>query len=74
MEVQERRLTMEALKEIIEEYEKTLVRKENLVKPFHLRRRNDDEPLIENEYTRMLILEAEIQLLKEVIADLKTIQ
>jgi predicted nucleic acid-binding Zn-ribbon protein len=63
----------QALKEIIEEYEKTVTRKENLVRPFHKRKSKDEEPLDISEHTRMLILEAEIQQLKEIIADLRNI-
>ncbi|ALS22218.1 hypothetical protein [Paenibacillus naphthalenovorans] len=63
---------MHDLKETISRYESTLVRKKNLVKPFHFRK-SKGEDLDISEHTRMLILEAEIQQLDEIIEDLKYI-
>jgi hypothetical protein len=52
---------------------KTLKRQQSLVKPYH-DKRNKLEDLSNNEYTNMLVLEAEIQQIEEFIEDLKYIK
>lgn len=61
---------LEKLWETINRYENNLNRKKNLVKPFH-EKKSKGEELDVSEHTRMLILEAKIQQLDEIIDDLK---
>lgn len=61
---------MKELEKIIEQYKKDCARKERLLKPFHDKKRGIEDLKI-NEHTEMLILEAEIRQLKEVIEDLE---
>lgn len=63
---------MKELEKIIEQYKKDCARKERLLKPFHDKKRGIEDLKI-NEHTEMLILEAEIRQLKEVIGDLSYI-
>ncbi|WP_372011343.1 hypothetical protein NBRC13296_12285 [Paenibacillus chitinolyticus] len=55
--------------EIIEQYKQSLERKEKLLKPYHDKKRSLDD-LTVNEHAAMLVLEAEIRLIKEFIEDL----
>lgn len=61
------------LNEMITYHQNNLNRMENLVKPYH-DKRNKLIELTNNEYTKMLILEAEIQQEREFIEDLKYIK
>lgn len=60
------------INERIEYYNKALARMERLVEPYH-KKRNKLEDLSNNEYCQMLVLEAEIQQVKEFIEDLEYI-
>lgn len=64
---------MDKINERIGYYNKTLKVKQNLVKKYH-DKRNKLEELKNNEYTDMLVLEAEINQIEEFMEDLKYIQ
>ncbi|MWV44911.1 hypothetical protein GRF59_14915 [Paenibacillus sp. HJL G12] len=55
--------------ELIEQYKRSLERKENLLKPYHNKKKGTED-LSVNESITMLILEAEIRLIKEFLEDL----
>lgn len=57
------------MNEIIQQYKQSLERKERLLKPYHDKKRSLDD-LTVNEHIAMLILEAEIRLIKEFLEDL----
>jgi hypothetical protein len=57
---------------LVNQYQESLRRKENLVKPYH-EKRGKFIDLTENEYSHMLVLESEIRNLENFIADLKYI-
>lgn len=57
------------MNEITYRYKESLARKERLLKPYHEKKKFED--LAINEHAAMLILEAEIRLIKEFLEDLK---
>lgn len=61
------------IEKFIEQYEKSLERKRNLIKPYHDKKKTLED-LTVNESTSLLILEAEAQLLREFVDDLKYIK
>jgi hypothetical protein len=58
------------MNEVVEQYKRSLERKERLLIPYHDKKRQSVD-LTVTERTAMLILEAEIQLIKEFLEDLE---